>query len=186
MSKSKRAGVAAIAAFMLIAVMTACTSDDADKPPGAPTSAATAAPRTDPDDFLNADQMADEYRAAAASFPHDLPPGIEFPPQVPETYDPAAASEPGVGKSIANFYWICAWQAAFIDAQTVGDIAGQVAALDSLESWKSTRFYDEHYEDPQDLWSKLMLEPARAGDATELVAEFEAGCGAYRDQNPTP
>jgi len=175
-----------MAAAAFIVAMTACTADTADKPPSAPTSAATAAPRTDPDDFLNADQMADEYRATTATFPNDLPPGIEFPAQVPETYDLAAASEPGVGEGIANFYWICAWQSAFIDAQTVGNTAGQKAALDSLESWKSTSFYKDHYEDPQDLWSKLMLEPARAGDATELVAGFEAGCGAYREQNPTP
>ena len=186
MIKSTRAAGAAVLAAALVFALAACTTDAAEKLPVSSAPAATPAPPTDPSDFLNADQMADEYRDAAATFPNDLPPGIEFPSRIPDAYDPAAASEPGVGESIANFYWICAWQSAFIDAQAVEDSAGEEAALDSLESWKSTDFYQDHYEDPGDLWTKLMLEPARAGDATELIAGFESGCGAYRDQNPTP
>ena len=64
------------------------------------------------------------------------------------------------------------------------DIQGQAVALDQLESWKSTAFYRDPFEDPADLWSKNMLEPARNGDPSELRENFVNGCSFYLQNNP--
>jgi hypothetical protein len=169
---------------LAVVVLSACTSAPRASAPTTPPPAAASATPPSGKDLLDASQMVDEYRDTAKRFPADLPPDVAFPESIPGTYDPAALSEPGVGESIANFYWICAWQAEFIDAWGVRDTSRQADALDALEDWKSTGFYRDHYEDPDDLWTTKMVAPARAGDPTELIEGFEAGCAHFRQANP--
>ena len=128
--------------------------------------------------------MVDEYEQTVDGFPNDLPDGVNFAPAVPKEFDLTGKSEPGVGESFAYFYWVCAWQDAFITAYKADDKKTQTAALDALAQWKSTDFYRDHFDDPQDLWTSEMIDPARAGDPTELIAYFENGCSYYRENNP--
>jgi hypothetical protein len=175
------AGAAGVLVFGIL--LSGCTLQEAE----GPGTAASESPESGGDpssNLLDSEGMADEYVSTAQDFPLALPEGIQFPRAIPDGYDPAAMSEPGVGQGIAYFYWMCSWQKAYIDAKSEGDVADQVNALDNLELWKSTSFYDKWFEDPDDLWTKNMLEPARSGDDGELVENYENGCGYYDQHNP--
>ena len=127
--------------------------------------------------------MVDEYYQTIEEFPEPLPGGVSFATEIPTSFDLEGQSEPGVGQSFAYFYWACAWQQEFILGYDDEDLARQTQALDMLERWKETEFYAAHYDDPDDLWTTLMIDPARAGNPTELISYFENGCGYYIENN---
>ncbi len=135
--------------------------------------------------LLDSNLMIDEYHLTVDSFPEELPPGVSFSNDVPSSFDLTGQSEPGVGESFAYFYWACAWQAHYIEALEAQDKPAQTEALDQLERWTTTDFYRDHYDDPQDIWTTMIVDPARAGNPAELIAYFENGCAYYTENNPT-
>jgi hypothetical protein len=136
---------------------------------------------------MKAQEVMAEYQKAAAEFPEALPAGVSFPNALPPVYlKNNYVAEAGVGEGVAAFYWLCAWQDAFLAAQTSGDQAAADEAFERMSAdWESLPYYEKHVEDPGKTWHKNVIEPATLGDITPLKRDFNRGCSFYQEHNPS-
>jgi hypothetical protein len=161
-------GVAVCSVGVLVASMTA-TAASADPDIGNSSGNAISA-KVAPDVFLS----------AQAEFPEALPDGVSWPDTLPpEFLEDGVAMQANVPRAIASIYWRCAWEDSYIAASRSGNADSAKAALGQLSGYVDLPFYREQVEDPDGLWSKLILEPALAGDDSGVVADFSAGCEWY-------
>ncbi|TJY64072.1 hypothetical protein E4J89_18820 [Arthrobacter sp. CAU 1506] len=125
------------------------------------------------------------YKATAASFPNALPAGITFPDALPDRLlEDNYVAEAGVAEGVANFYWRCAWQDAFLTAASLNDQGAADAAFEKLATdWESLPFYQKYVEDPDRLWQSTALEPAARRDFRPLERDFHNGCRFYLEHN---
>jgi hypothetical protein len=153
-------------------------------------SGATEVPKPRPSDeaqilSYQAKEVMTLYMAAAASFPDELPAGITFPEALPpHLLEDNYVAEAGVAEGVASFYWLCAWQDAFLAAASANDQRAADAAFEKLTTgWESLPFYEKHVEDPDKLWRKNVLDPAANGDFRPLGRDFQRGCRFYVEHN---
>lgn len=121
---------ASIAAIVL-AGCTDATEPDTTEPPVIETPAPVepAPEATETDDAEATDERQNQYDAAIASFPYDLPPGHEWPEIVPEDF--AAGGTTHSGELAATFVWACSVINTAWDTAKSGDTqaADQIIAL---------------------------------------------------------
>jgi hypothetical protein len=161
-------GVAACSVGVLVASMTA-TAASADPDIGNSFGNAISS-KVAPDVFVT----------AQAEFPEALPQGVSWPESLPAPFlEDGVGMQANVPRAVASLYWKCAWEDSYIAASRSGDADSAKAALGQLSGYVDLPFYKEQVEDPDGLWSKLILEPAQAGDASGVVADFSAGCEWY-------
>jgi hypothetical protein len=125
------------------------------------------------------------YTAAPASFPNELPAGITFPEALPpHALEDNYVAEAGVAECVASFYWLCAWQEAFLAAASTNRQRAVDAACEKLTTdWESLPFYEKYVEDPDKFWRKNVLDPAANGDFRPLERDLQRGCRFYVAHN---
>lgn len=134
--------------------------------------------------FEGSGDLLGEYADAVRNFPAALPEGIQFPTKLPDNFaTPGAQVEVGVAGSAAYFYWLCAWEKEYLDANSAGDEQRLDSSLAALEKWETFPFYREHFDDPNDAWHKAVLAPAEAGDPSGIARDFAPACAYYQQFN---
>jgi len=136
---------------------------------------------TSGDSLLTWDQMNAEYRTTVASFPFDLPAGVEFPAaaQKPGS-DQKTVYAPGAGAIQAYLFAECAQEHVALQAQT-SDPRAAAAALDAIEEIDNSPVYKQHVIDDSGGW-KAILDKARLGDFSTLQEFYNNDCaGGWMD-----
>ncbi|MBX3115770.1 MAG: hypothetical protein KF808_00315 [Cryobacterium sp.] len=134
--------------------------------------------------FEESGDLLGEYADAVKNFPAALPEGIQFPARLPDNFvTPGAHVEEGVASSAAYFYWLCAWEKEYLDANSAGDEQKLDSSLATLEKWEAFPFYLEHFDDPDGAWHKAVLAPAESGDPSGIARDFAPACSFYEQFN---
>ena len=142
-----------------------------------------------------ADGAAAPYLTAAAvqqaadrseqSFPEALPAGVTWPASVPSAMTAKGAKvDPAVPRATTSFYWLCAWEDAYMKAVRSGDHASASTALATAERFRSLPFFRENYEDPTNLWYRSVIVAAQNGDTSGVEADL-AQCSYFYESQPT-
>lgn len=112
-----------------------------------------------------------EYRAAAAIFPLDLPPGWVFPAESSlYNTEPDVQWQRGGGAAEAYLYWQSAVATAAYHAYLGGDSSGVEHYLDTLESGYNSAVRRAVLEDVANEFITVKIVTARNADAGALAA----------------
>lgn len=125
-------------------------------------------------------EMVAELQEHAATLP--LPPGAEWPPPPAEPEPQPDAEgvlrgtvyEQGVGKSIAEKAWWCAWAREWLQQRGVDDDRAETA-LTTLHTVADTTYYQTMDSYTQES-VEGMLEAANLGDPTLIANDVDLNC----------
>lgn len=184
------------AAVVAIAALAACssvtvTATPAAEPALAPSSAAAASTPAPPAELTVADfvdrfgpttgdmvwlsgaEVEDEFHAAAAAFPLDLPAGYTWPTGLSRSLGTVTEYQRGTGVAEAYLYWEAAHAtAAYADSRS-GDMVSAVAQVEVLVDGYASPIRSM-YVDPEEPgtdseYYRSVLEPALNGDLEPLL-----------------
>lgn len=159
-------GVAAIATGSL----SSCAAG-----PAASTAAGSSA------DAVTSGEAPGALAAETADFPQPLPDGVSWPDELPRHLSSDRANmEPGVPRAMVSFYWLCAWEDAYLKASESGESNAQADSLDMVARFLELPFYAEHYDDPDRLWYNNVVVRARNGDDAGVRSDV-AQCDYFYD-----
>jgi len=130
------------------------------------------------DEYVDWYGMNAEYHAAMASFPYQLPEGIDFPADAPfkPDEDDEAEFRVGIGESWIYEFAECAYVSAVVANQD-GDFAAAMSAVDSIEELYQAPYYQQIWPELSDNWEKV-LDMARRGDFWEINEFYHDACVA--------
>lgn len=161
-----RLRTAAAAGLVLLAIGLAGCSSSSPKPPSA-TSGSNVQSE-------NGSGVLTEYRQTVKTFPLALPKGSHFPSSPPKALL-TGQSQVGVGVGPAYFFWLCSWEAKYLQADNSGNAADESTALTQIEKWPSTSFVKKYVEDPSNGWYTAVVAPAKLGDPTGVRNDMQGG-----------
>lgn len=184
----KRPAALAAAAVAIVALAACSSATAAPATDPAPTSAppVVESPATDPvaafiDQFgpgtdtvwLTGAEVEDEFHAAAAAFPFDLPDGYVWPSELPRSLGTVTEFERGTGVAEAYLYWEAAHATAAYADHLVGDATAATAQLEQLiDGYASpirSMYVDSEQPGTDSDYYLSVLEPALDGDFDPLT-----------------
>lgn len=119
-----------------------------------------------------------EYLAAIEAMEYPLPEGAAYPLGVPvglnEGENPSGILETGAGAVVANFTWLCAWEAEYLDAVDSGDDRRQVEAESMITAWSTSDFF--RTISGGDGWVKSVVNPMKFGKSSGVKSDFPSTC----------
>jgi hypothetical protein len=160
--------------LMGVLALAAC---DAPSVPGPPAGAVTEPPIV----IVTYDEMVAELRAQAETL--ELPPGVAWPPPPPAP-EPApdhegvlrgTSYEEGVGRSIADTQWWCAWEREWL-AQRGLDRDREATALATLHTVTDTYLYNHSMDSHSREWVDGMLQASDLGDPGLIANDVGVNC----------
>lgn len=185
----KRVLAMACAAVAVVALAACSTADATPAPDPAPTSA----PAPDPVDSLAADPVAafvdgfgpgpaivwldgeaveDEFHAAAAAFPLELPDGYTWPTETLRPFGTVSEYQRGTGAAEAYLYWEAATATAAYADHRIGDpasVAHLEALVDGYASPVRSMYFDPEQPGTDSDYYRSVIEPALDGNFDPLV-----------------
>jgi hypothetical protein len=135
-------------------------------------------PQAVPDGYLGGQAMEDEYAATINSFPYALPEGYQFPASLPEEVLQGVGEGAGVPQGQAYFYWLCAWEAQYLEAFDVGADDERAEAIDMIGKFPDTSFAQKYIQDPENGWYTNVVAAAKLGDPTGVRNDM-ANCAGF-------
>jgi hypothetical protein len=186
--------MALAAAVVAIAALAACSSatiTPVAEPALAPSSAAVASTPAPPAEltvaefvdrfgpatgdmvWLSGAEVEDEFHAAAAAFPLDLPAGYTWPTEMSRSLGTVTEWQRGTGVAEAYLYWEAAHATAAYAAWRSGDMVSAVAQVEVLVDGYASAIRSM-YVDPEEAgtdseYYRSVLEPALNGHLEPLV-----------------
>lgn len=148
-------------------------------------SAATSASDTpDSTGFLTSEKVQQATDQSESAFPEPLPAGIAWPQALPATMTAKGARvDPGVPRATTSFYWLCAWEDAYMKAVKGGDANSASTALATAARFRELPFFQEDYVDPDGLWYTNVIEAALNGNTSGVEADL-AQCTYFYESQP--
>jgi hypothetical protein len=135
--------------------------------------------------YLTADAVQQATDRSESTFPEPLPEGVAWPVAAPTAMTAKNVKvDPGVPRATTSFYWLCAWEDAYMKALHRGDQSAAAASLSTAERFRSLPFFKEDYDDPNNLWYTNVIEAARNGDSSGIEADL-AQCTYFYESQPT-
>lgn len=170
-----------VAALVAVLALSGCGDSSGGTLAGSPDDPQALA--TEPPEIVTVDydEMVEEWRHHTETL--KLPPGAEWPPPPPELEpEPDAEGvlrghsyEEGVGKSLADGQWWCAWAREWL-AQRGVNADREAAALATLHTFPDTHQYLNAMDSHSQEWYDSMLEAADLGDPTLIANDVELNC----------
>lgn len=120
----------------------------------------------------------EEYRAAITTL-GSLPVGAAWPEGVPEGIDVGSAEgsgimQSGMGANVAQFTYLCAWEAEYISAEHADDAKRLATALSTLEDFADSSFMSDL--SPDGGWWLNVISPLTFADSSGLRHDFPGAC----------
>lgn len=120
----------------------------------------------------------EEYRATIATL-GALPEGAEWPDGVPEGLDVGRSEgggimQAGAGANVAQFTYLCAWEAEYISAEQANDAKRLTAALSTLEDFAEGPFMSA--VSPDGGWKQNVISALTFADSSGLRLDFPGTC----------
>lgn len=135
--------------------------------------------------YLTAEAVQQAADQSEQSFPEALPAGIAWPTAVPAAMTAKGVKvDPAVPRATTSFYWLCAWEDAYMKALRSGDQDTAKTALATAERFRSLPFFRENYDDPTNLWYTNVIVAAQNGDTSGVEADL-AQCTYFYQSQPT-
>jgi hypothetical protein len=130
--------------------------------------------------FLSYAEAAEQFPKVARQFEAALPPGVEWPTELPDDVTATAAEgdvaiEPLFLETVAAFHWLCAWERDLLAARDVDDHARSRIAMEQVARFADLEWYAQNYIDPDRIWFSSVAEPALRGDLSGVEADVR-GC----------
>lgn len=188
--------VVAVLLATVLPVMLGANSEVGSAGPGPidPFNVVTAHP--DGVDRVSEGRAYEEYEDTIASL-GTLPAGAAWPEGVPKglnagSVDGGGVMQAGLGASVAQFTYLCAWEAEYISAEQVDDARLLTTALAALEDFADRPFMSTTSPDGE--WKRRVIGPLTFADSTGLRRDFPGTCekagirnapGAMREQAQT-
>ena len=184
MTRNSRHNSIAKSAFALVLISAAglilagCTADQ-------PSTAAPNEAQSDTKiELLKDGEVAEEYLQAIKDFPEPLPEGRAYADGLGPAYEPEdGAMEKGTGIVAAYYAWLCAWEGEYVAAFEADDEDRTQAAIEMIGKWKFLPDASIAMSDPDDDWTKGVLDPAKLGDPSGIRGDLVGTCGI--DAYPT-
>ena len=118
-----------------------------------------------------------EYQATIAML-DPLPAGAAWPEGVPKGLDAgredSGVMQAGAGANIAQFTYLCAWEAEYISAEQVDDPKRLTTALLALEDFADGAFMSA--ASPDGGWKLNVISPLTFADSSGLRRDFPGTC----------
>lgn len=146
---------------------------------GTPGFAEPTAPPLIPETQRNADR---EYRRVSRLIPEPLPPGRAYPPALPDRMIPASSDgvmEQGLGRYVAWYTWLCAWESAYLTASASDDKPALAAAEAKLNQWPSMEFHRDDEDDPDHVWTTNVLDKMNLDDPSGVKSDYDSLCSDF-------
>lgn len=163
-----------LAAFVFALAGCASTSASAD----GFSDAASGIQNGPPPGSVTAQDTLDQWQPSVESFPKPLPSGVTWPSKPPKSLAENSLSEVGRAPVAAAFYWMCAWESEYLEAEDRGDAKAGALALDSLSSFGDLPIVKEHFRDVS-AWTQDVVTRSRDGDSSILRESFSSGCSTF-------
>jgi len=126
-------------------------------------------------------EIHEEYRRAIDNFPEPMPEGFAYLDALGPEYEPTDGfMEKGAGEVAVAYTWLCAWENSYINSFDSGDTESADGAVAMLAKWKFLPNSAFYMSDPEDSWTKAVLEPAQLGDPSGVRADLSGTCGGFK------
>lgn len=126
-----------------------------------------------------------EVKKAIQDFKEPLPSGVQWFTKTPDQLlQPNTTYQDGVAVGVVALYWLCSWEKSYLDAADKSDMGAAASALAQVGKWESMPFSESSFSDPDHVWDKAILNPAKQGDSTALRSSFDSDCQEYKANNP--
>lgn len=112
-------------------------------------------------------------------FPQPLPDGIEWPNVLPgHLREDNVEMQATVPRAMVSFYWLCAWEDKYLTSSEAGQGQSSDHALDMVSKFMDLPFYEEQYDDPEQLWYSNVVVEARNGNNSGVRSDLQQ-CGYF-------